>query len=413
MRPSLGPVLAAAELIESIVIKGNERSLSLSIENKSGLKIGDEITRAHLQSARSRVSSSGLFDSVEILEVAGSKKDHKIIVIEVKEKVSWFIIPTFQYSRGAISGGLIFAETNLFGRFKKVGIGGDWGNLQRRIFAGYRDPSIFGSRFILSIDGLYRREDVDEYMDRSVVRTIRFAEFGGTFMPGIQWNDSFSTSMGLFYRRIDYQKILPYSQDLRPLHVRDGNDSAIHIEFLYKNIKNNEGLVTGARISLESQLSDNRFFSNYNYFRQLLRFLLGTDFFESRLNWVGQGSAQYASNSEEVGLPFIRELSTGGLNLRGYKSQQFRGDTRYALNQEITYELLRWKKLVARSVAFLDSSIIYFKDDQFSREAWKNGVGVGFRFYMKGITLPLLGYDFAWGIEDSAFAHYLNVGSTF
>jgi outer membrane protein insertion porin family len=46
------------------------------------------------------------------------------------------------------------------------------------------------------------------------------------------------------------------------------------------------------------------------------------------------------------------------------------------------------------------------------RESWHNGVGGGVRLYLRGVILPLLGADFAYGIEGNEFQWYLSIGST-
>ena len=46
------------------------------------------------------------------------------------------------------------------------------------------------------------------------------------------------------------------------------------------------------------------------------------------------------------------------------------------------------------------------------RDSWHNGIGAGLRFYLRGVVLPLLGLDFAYGFESNAFQWYVNIGST-
>ena len=46
------------------------------------------------------------------------------------------------------------------------------------------------------------------------------------------------------------------------------------------------------------------------------------------------------------------------------------------------------------------------------RDSWHNGIGGGLRFYLRGVVLPLLGLDFAYGFESNAFQWYVNIGST-
>ena len=45
------------------------------------------------------------------------------------------------------------------------------------------------------------------------------------------------------------------------------------------------------------------------------------------------------------------------------------------------------------------------------RDSWHNGIGAGLRMYLKGVVLPLLGVDVAYGFESEAVRVYLSIGS--
>jgi hypothetical protein len=46
------------------------------------------------------------------------------------------------------------------------------------------------------------------------------------------------------------------------------------------------------------------------------------------------------------------------------------------------------------------------------RDSWHNGIGLGIRMYLKGVVLPLIGVDVAYGFESQAVQVYLALGST-
>jgi len=46
------------------------------------------------------------------------------------------------------------------------------------------------------------------------------------------------------------------------------------------------------------------------------------------------------------------------------------------------------------------------------RDSWHNGAGLGLRFFLKGVVLPLIGVDVAYGFEANDFQVYLALGST-
>ena len=80
--------------------------------------------------------------------------------------------------------------------------------------------------------------------------------------------------------------------------------------------------------------------------------------------------------------------------------------------------------LSVRGLGFVDSAYTttlhpdptqrnYLPNDEVGGLAgFKNSVGVGTRFYLRQIVLPLLGLDFGYGLEAHDYEIYLAVGLT-
>lgn len=405
---------ADSDILEKLEIVGNEKTTRETIVHLSGLEEGQEITRAILEEARLLVASSGIFEYVKLYNQTGSSLHERIIRLEVKEKLTWFGLPVFSYSQTGFSVGGVVGEANLFGRLKKGAVFGDWGPDARRLAVGYRDPGVWGSMMTLSLDAIMRREDVSEYEERSKFRKVRISEWGGTFLPGVKWTPQVTTSLGLYYRRVSQRERVVVSR-LRDPVDNEGKDIAVIAEVLFQMSKNYDGLFEGTDIRLSSQFSDDRYFSDYDYLRQQIYLAQGFTFLNKRANFVTKASIQLGKT-----LPYYLELSSGGAqNLRGYLEKQFRGDTKYAFNQEAMLPLYDFKRVLFRTNIFWDSTIIYFKDlkdadgNAFKRNKWHNGIGLGLRAYLKGVAIPLVGFDFARGLEDGAFSYYLNAGISY
>ena len=118
-------LFAAAERIERIDVENNERSRTATIIASSDLKIGQEVTQQLIADTEAHIGSNPLFEKVTVKQVPGSDKNHVVIKIWVKEKMSWFIVPGLSFSDGKVSGGITGVETNLFGRFKKIALFAD------------------------------------------------------------------------------------------------------------------------------------------------------------------------------------------------------------------------------------------------------------------------------------------------
>jgi hypothetical protein len=77
-----------------------------------------------------------------------------------------------------------------------------------------------------------------------------------------------------------------------------------------------------------------------------------------------------------------------------------------------------------RALAFFDSGYCTFRDtdnpertylmgaDAHGLAPFKNSIGLGTRFYLRQIVLPLLGLDVGYGIEGKDVQIYLAIGLT-
>lgn len=403
-------LFAEASRITLLQVTGNKKTKSNVIREMSGLSVGDELTEKLLKEAREKILSSGLFESVEISKEVSRDSASVRLNIRVLEKMSWFIAPTLQSSENSLSGGFVFGESNLFGYNKKALVFADYGPSAKRFVTAYRDPSLMNSQFTLALDTVVKQERIIDYINRQEGRRVELLEFGANFLPGYRWSPKFVSSVGFYYRRVD--------EDLKeerialnlpnPALADEDRDIAIVVRFEYDNTINHNGLQGGAKISLESSLSDNRFYSDFDYAKQELRFFNGIIFGNREYNWQNSMSVQLAQNP-----PHYREYTSGGRNLRGYIEKQFRGDTKYAFSETFLYPIHHFDRFILRGALFYDSHVIYLKDQKFSKDDWKNGIGGGLRLYMKGVVIPLIGFDAGWGIEDRTYGTYLNIGGSF
>ena len=110
---------AHADRIYKIEVNDTTKTDRNTVLAIAGFEEGSSITEADLDTIKQRLLASGLFKEVDRHARAGSHSGVKL-VISAKDKISWFILPTFCYSEDNYGGGLAFGETNLFGRRKRV-----------------------------------------------------------------------------------------------------------------------------------------------------------------------------------------------------------------------------------------------------------------------------------------------------
>jgi hypothetical protein len=138
-----------------------------------------------------------------------------------------------------------------------------------------------------------------------------------------------------------------------------------------------------------------------------------------RHNFIAKADVGYGHN-----LPFQQELKTGGTSMRGFVNDEFRGNFRALVNLEYSFPMLDIKGFSMRGLAFYDSAYTTFtkvsnpqrdylpNSTVRGADGFKNSVGVGTRFYLRQIVLPLLGLDFGYGLEARDFQIYLAIGLT-
>ena len=143
--------------------------------------------------------------------------------------------------------------------------------------------------------------------------------------------------------------------------------------------------------------------------------------FLARHNLVVRGSVGVGHD-----LPFQQEFTAGGTSQRGWKNNQFRGDLRVTANAEYSVPMFTVRGLAVRGLTFWDASYVTFRDPDDGRGVrdylpgagagglapLRNSVGVGTRFYLRQIVLPLLGLDFGYGVERGDYEIYLAIGLT-
>src|SRR4029077_2823086 len=108
-------------------------------------------------------------------------------------------------------------------------------------------------------------------------------------------------------------------------------------------------------------------------------------------------------------LPIHEEVALGGVgDLRGYATDQFRGDFNAVFRVEYSVPITKWKIFAFRALGFYDTGYDTFLSRRADRDYlptevntsfFRNDVGGGLRVYVKNVVLPLLGLDFGYGLE--------------
>ncbi|HXJ21231.1 MAG TPA: BamA/TamA family outer membrane protein [Polyangia bacterium] len=454
------PVWAIGEPITDVRILDNQRTEESTVRSIAGINIGDTLQSDTLDMVRERLNTSGLFADVNVWwepHGAGVR-----VNISIKDKFPWAPVPTASWSANNKSIGVVFVHGNLFGHGKQMLIGARYAQIDSGAALAYRDPSLFGSWIYWQIQGVIQRQVIPEYDSYGPYATLanplefretRLWSYGFEPQIGIAWFRRVRTQVAWHRETFNYfndapcdscyppvatsGSDLPSSPDVRLFpSTRPGTVGIGKVGLTFDFRAREFAVMTGEALSGSVDYASPAFGSDFTFWRAGASWEQGIRFFRSHNLIYGAGGV-VGSN-----LPFWNENTAGGSNLRGYLGQQFRGDTQLWGKIEYHFPLFSIGPLDFRALGFYDGSAIWFRNlptnypvtDAYqmyyqrqtsdgrtfpaflqSGFSWDksvhNDVGVGLRFFLRSVAVPLVGVDFGYGIESNNWNFIIVVGA--
>jgi outer membrane protein assembly factor BamA len=448
-------VKGIGDVITDVKIVDNTRTDSETVRYIAGVKTGELLTNELVEEVRERLLTVGLFKEVNVsweAAVPGAAAGVRL-VISAHDKLSWIVAPIFHYSSGDYGGGLAYANSNLLGTNKKLLAIAQYTTSTSLLFFAFLDPNIKNTRFYYRIDGLLRRDDIWEYgpghiANPRIERTTFVDTFGAAALGGVNITRHFHFDLRL---KIYYDNV--ETPQCRNTTTTDGSGTP--------NVVAEQGgtCVAPSRSGWDNTLTAHLGYDGRSNVYGVLHGLLVDGTYQYGASWLGTrqdyhlvsvyGSYAWRFFKEHnlilklgsdifVDPPFKMEVETGGPLMRGLVFRQYRGDTDVRATLEYILPLFTVQGLSVRMIGFYDTNLTWFRSlpDQTSplsrlvthgstwrdylpdtpsgvvRESWHNGLGGGLRLYLRGVILPLLGVDFAYGLEGNEFQWYISIGST-
>jgi len=446
---AVAPRLVAAEEITAILVDENTKTSDDTVLLIADVEVGDDFSYDLLEEIKARLVSSELFKEVSVF--AEPWKGGQRITILAKDKHSWIIAPTFYNQPGNRGGGLGFAEANLFGHNKKLLLYAQYATADTFFIGGYIDPSIHGTRFKWQVDTFLRNEEVTEYgvptgfTDHVVpVRIADLRYLNGGFKLGFNLFRAFSFDVRLRGAHVKWSDAtlaegascadvvdpadayaVSHCDDMTrvaPVPGIKGWDVSTEYILQIDRRANWYGIRTGNRYKLTYEQSQPDLGSDFEYwYAGFAGFWGSRGHIFANDNLVIEGSFGYGKD-----MPAQQEYTSGGVDLRGYRNREFRGDLRGNWSLEYSVPMFTVKSLSFRLLGFYDGGYTKFHDRDVAEDTFrhylpdhgtnfsplKNGVGGGIRIYFRSIVVPLLGFDVAYGLEGEETRTYFAVGLT-
>ncbi|MBZ4422286.1 BamA/TamA family outer membrane protein [Myxococcus sp. RHSTA-1-4] len=426
-----GPV----QVVDEVVVRGPEKTRPETVQAYSRIDAGDSLTLEDLSRVERRLVATGLFQEVRVrTEPTGT--DRVRVILEVEDKASWVVAPTFALSEANVGGGLLYAENNLWGRSKKFGAAAQVSTAESGVFAGYLDPNLFGfPQLRMSLEGQLRSDRVDEYQpgasqkDPEVVRSTRLNSASVAGELGFMLFERVRAAAKYRLMQID-AKAPSGDEEVTTEAFSTGpsqRDASLRLMVGVDTRQNLHAVMEGINLEASYEVSNPSVGSEFRYRRFGLLYRHGLRLMEEH-NLVLRGEV-----AAGVDLPFHQELVMGGNSLRGFLHRQFRGDSRLSFTAEYHFPLFTIRSLAFRGVAFSDTGLMLWRDIPEDRQlvdvngrvvrgylpdseeglkgaTLVQGVGGGLRLYLRNVILPLVGVDVAYGVNSGEFRFYLVAG---
>jgi outer membrane protein assembly factor BamA len=434
----LWSVDAAADKVVDIRVDGNTKTTDDTVILIAGIEKGDDLTPDRAEQVRRDLVTSGLFKEVQVYwePAPGGQR----LVIIARDKHSWVVAPTLYNQPTNKGGGGGFGENNLFGENKKLLLYGQAATGDSFLFAAYVDPSIAGTRLRWQGDIYLKYGRVIEYAsprkywrdDPKPLRISRLTYLNGGLRFGTELWKGVTLDGRIRGAKVGYSKLElaegatleeitgdPSSTAI-PAPGAEGYDVSGEVTLGIDTRANWYGISSGYRFVATFEQALPGLGSDFEYWYSGVQLQRAIRFLE-RHNLILKGAFGYGHD-----MPFQQEYTAGGTAQRGWKNNQFRGDLRVTANAEYSVPIVTIKGLAIRGITFWDSSYITFRDadessgmrdylpgaDVRGLAPLRNSVGVGTRFYLRQIVLPLLGLDFGYGVERGDYEIYLAIGLT-
>ena len=405
-------------------VRGDSKVQERTIEYLAHVHVGEPVSSADIPRLEEALVSSDLFETVKV--TLEDTADGVLVVATVKDKLSWIVGPTIYLLPTNKAFGVGFVENDLGGRDQKLILYGQLGTQQSILFATFLDPSVHGTKWQYRVDTYLERRQIDEYAnplldptDQTIARTTQetFLDFGALVGYTFRW-----WAVASFRARGAY------------VYFRDPHDPQTGAP-LASPEKDGWDVTTQARLTLDHRF--HRFGVTWGPFLDLLvepsvpgldSYGYGNSLLRAYYSWLLFGEHQLEVRTIDFlgwRMPFHEDNALGGVgDLRGYPSDQFRGDLNLVWRAEYSVPMFQWWMFKFRGIGFYDwgySTFLFPRPEggdrhylpgQLDRGFIRDDIGVGLRVYVKAVVLPLLGLDVAYGIEAKSPEIVFELGLT-
>jgi outer membrane protein insertion porin family len=406
--------------IRQINITGNRRTKDKVLLRELEIAPGDYFRQSQVIRSQQNIYNLGFFEPDIKLDYTPVNNNGDIdLHIDVIDKSSGSANGGVGYnSADGFVGQLSISQNNILGNNWSSSLAWEFGGKTQDFQFSFTNPNLFDSDVLLGSSLYYTTKDWSSFYYKIFTRgaSIRL----GQYLPFID-RTRLVAGYSLYskkYRITNMDKILENADENATLIELDSLDwrytSAISATISRDTRDNIYYPTRGTQLTLFSELAGGLLGGNFNYFKQIAQVNWYMELWYKltlRTKWRFGYITPYGSSDDAPPDEKFYLGGTGVDGIRGYPDRSIGpdggGSREIIFSTELGYPIGS-DQIIA--VAFFDAGDSYNKLRDFNFLNLKKGVGAGIRIRS---PFGLIGFDYAYNLEEGTWEPHLQFGTTF
>jgi outer membrane protein insertion porin family len=406
--------------IRQIHITGNRRTKEKVIRRQLEIAPGDYFRQTQVLRTQQNIYNLGFFEQDIKLDYERINSEGDIdLQLDVQDKSSGIANGGVGYnSQDNFVGQLSFSQNNLFGNNWSSGLKWEFGGSTQNFEFNFTNPNLYDSDLLLGTNIYYTKKNWSSFYYEIFTRGA-----GLRLGQALPWIDRTRVVAGYSlyskkYRITDMASILENETANATLIELDSLEwrytSALNFT-LSRDTRDNVFFPTnGSQFTLFSEVAGGPLGGNFDYYKQIAQVNWYTDTWKKivlRTKWRFCYVTPYGSSDDAPPDEKFYLGGTGPDGIRGFADRSVGpagGGTRAILfSTELGYPIGSDQII---GVGFFDAGNSYNKLRDFNFIDFKKGVGAGLRIRS---PFGLIGFDYAYNLNDGGWEPHLQFGTTF
>ena len=406
--------------IRQIHITGNERTKEKVLRRQLEIAPGDYYRQSQVIRSQQNIYNLGFIEPDISMDYERINNNGDIdLQIDVTDKSSGVANGGVGYnSLDKLVGQLSVSQNNLFGNNWSAGITWDFGGSTQNFELNFTNPNLYDTDVLLGTNVYYTRKNWSSFYYEIYTRgaAVRLGQ-------PIPWVDRTRASLGYSF----YSKKYNITNTSAVMADSLANATLIDLDTLgwrytsamnftlSRDTRDNIFFPTqGSQITLFSELAGGPFMGDFDYFKQIAQVNWYAEAWKKltfRTKWRFSYITPYGDSEDAPPDEKFYLGGTGVDGIRGYADRSIGpagGGTRAIIfSSELGYPIAGDQII---GVAFFDAGESYNHLRDFNFLNFKKGIGAGIRIRS---PFGLIGFDYAYGVEDRSWEPHLQFGTTF